>query len=211
MADILPAYALYMVYTSEIATQSIQITHRIRVELDAAQGDPPPGTDLEAITLATKGTAGTPGSTDARTGFAAYLAAFLDVVLASVTVTELSLRYYPSGFDSMFLYVSAADLTDSTTYPNLTGQKPGSATATQQSSLSMIDSRGKISRVQYNEILTATTLQQGYQELSAEAQALVDLITGPDSIVRGKGNSTFVQLKRWSNTRNEALYRKRHR
>jgi hypothetical protein len=111
----------------------------------------------------------------------------------------------------MFLYVSAADLTNTTAYPTLQGQEAGESEETQQVSLSLIDSRGKISRLQYNEVDTNVLSQPSYQDLSSTQQALVDYIVGPDSILRGKLNSTFVQLKRWSNTRNEALYRKRYR
>lgn len=210
MANNQPVYVL--TYNYLVApTNGLQLRHRhaFVVLPEPEPGTIPPGTSFGAISVTTRGM-GLPGSTTLLAGTAAYTAVFLDISTTFLTIESIVLLYYPNGKDSAAIRIASADLTDTTSFPELSGT--GSFfTEAQQSNISFNDSRGRISRLTIAEHAQDTSSQLGFPSLNQDNQNYITYVTGSTSIVRGVGGAEIQSLSRWNFTHNNRLERRRFR
>lgn len=205
-----PIYAFRTNYEVTLSGFAVNHTATHRVRLPEGSTDPEPGTPLSTILLET-GAIGGGTSRAADDALGQWLTLWTALWGSEMVVVSSALVYYPFGVGSAFIYVSVPDFSDTATFPDLTGTFAGPSEPAQQHTLTMIDSRGRVSKVQAMEPAGAGSGIFGIDTAPAQWTDIVDYLTGTDAVIRGAGGSQFVGFKSLLYGQNESVWRKRFR
>lgn len=199
-------------YSVTLDNQSVQHEHKFRVKMDVSNPDPAIGTPFANIDVLDKGTFSTPPQIqDLETATGIYVQNFVDCFGITMSITSITLQKYSTTIDGSAIFVSAADLTNATVYPNLSGTDLGSNIAASGGIITFIDSRGRVSKLYFQESILSGNGQVGVTDAPTAYQNLLTYLGSSANIVHGVDTSEWVQFKLLSAGQNEAIWRKRYR